>query len=680
MQNRTAVEEEKVESTGAKPQQEGRSRVIIEGVSPEIDAGRFPAKRTAGDMVRVEADIFTDGHDSIRAVVLFRQEKSQSWTEHPMKALVNDRWFGEFPVTELGRYRYTIHAWVDHWETWRRDLLKRIQADQDTPLDYLIGAEHITAAAERAKAADATWLRDQAELLRGKQEISARRERATDASLNDVMIRHPDRRFATEMERELAIVVDPVRARFSSWYELFPRSTSPEPGRHGTLRDCAARLPYIADMGFDVVYLPPVHPIGTNFRKGRNNSVTAEPGEPGSPWAIGAPEGGHKSVHPDLGTLSDFRALVQRASQLGMQVAIDIAFQVSPDHPYVKDHEDWFHKRPDGTIQYAENPPKKYQDIYPFDFESSKWWEMWQELKSVFTFWIEQGVRIFRVDNPHTKAFPFWEWCIGEIKRDWPETLFLSEAFTRPKIMYRLAKLGFSQSYTYFPWRNEKEELTKYLEELSQTSVREFFRPNQWPNTPDILTEFLQLGTRAAFMIRLLLASTLGANYGIYGPAFELLEARPVRPGSEEYLDSEKYQIRAWDLERPDSLREFIKLVNRIRHENPALQSDWLLDFHPVNNDQLICYSKRSPDGANLVLVVVNLDPDHSQSGFVDLPLKDLEIEEDRPYQANDLLTGARYIWSGPRNYVELDPNSVPGHIFRIRRRLRVESDFEYFL
>ncbi len=494
------------------------------------------------------------------------------------------------------------------------------------------------------------------------------------------MLRYPDRRFATEMERELVLIVDPVRARFSSWYELFPRSTSPEPGKHGTLQDCTARLPYIADMGFDVVYLPPIHPIGTNFRKGRNNSVTAEPGDVGSPWAIGAPEGGHKSVHPELGTLEDFRALVSRASELGLQVALDIAFQAAPDHPYVKDHEEWFRKRPDGTIQYAENPPKKYQDIYPFDFESTKWWEMWQELKSVFTFWIGQGVRIFRVDNPHTKAFPFWEWCITEIKREWPETLFLSEAFTRPKIMYRLAKLGFSQSYTYFPWRNRKQELTEYLTELTKTPVREFFRPNQWPNTPDILTEFLQLRTRAAFMIRLMLAATLGANYGIYGPAFELLEGRPAKPGSEEYLDSEKYQIRAWELDRPDSLRELITLVNRIRHENPALQTDWLLDFHPVDNEQLICYSKRSPDGSNLILVVVNLDPHHRQSGFVDLALRDLGIDEDRPYQANDLLTGARYMWSGPRNYVELDPNSIPAHIFRIRRRVRVESDFEYFL
>jgi starch synthase (maltosyl-transferring) len=660
--------------------QDGRLRVAIEGVSPEIDCGRFPAKRTLGDVVRIEADIFTDGHDSVSAVLLSRHDNAKAWNEQPMRALVNDRWFGEFTVAELGRYRYTLHAWVDHWETWRRDLSKRIQANGDTPIDYLIGSDLVEAAAARARQPDASWLQGQASLLRDETDLAERRNRATDPALNDVMLRYPDRRFATEMGRELVIVVDPVRARFSSWYEFFPRSAVAEPGRHGTFADCEARLPYIAEMGFDVVYLPPIHPIGTTFRKGRNNSVTPEPGDVGSPWAIGSAEGGHKSILSDLGTFDDFRRFVRRAEEHGMQVALDVAFQVSPDHPYVKDHEEWFRKRPDGTIQYAENPPKKYQDIYPFDFETPKWFELWQELKSIFTFWIGQGVRIFRVDNPHTKAFPFWEWCITEIKNEWPDVLFLSEAFTRPKIMYRLAKLGFSQSYTYFPWRNAKYELTTYLTELTKTQVREFFRPNHWPNTPDILTEFLQLGIRPAFMIRFLLAATLGATYGIYGPAFELMEGRPIRRGSEEYLDSEKYQIRHWDLDQPNSLREFVALVNHIRHENPALQSDWGLDFHPVDNEQLICYSKRTPDGSNLIVVVINLDPHHRQAGFVELPLDRFGIAEDRPYQANDLLTGARYMWTGRRNYVELDPGSVPGHVFRVRHRLRVETDFEYFL
>src|SRR5579875_12921 len=664
----------------AEQRRDGRRRVIIEGVSPEIDGGRFPAKRTAGDTVRAEADIFTDGHDSIAAVVRFRPEDSTDWQERRMTPLVNDRWFAEFPVPTLGRHRFTIHAWVDHWETWRRDLLKRIQANGDTPVDYLIGAEHIEAAAERAKEPDAAWLKEAADFLRATEDTGERRTRATDDILNDVILRYPDRRFATKYEREPVIVVDPVRARFSSWYEFFPRSTAQEPGKHGTFADCQKRLAYVAGMGFDVVYLPPIHPIGAKFRKGRNNTTEAQPDDVGSPWAIGSAEGGHKSIHPQLGTLEEFRALVQRAEELGMQIALDIAFQAAPDHPYVTEHEEWFRKRPDGTIQYAENPPKKYQDIYPFDFETPKWCEMWEELKSIFLYWIEQGVRIFRVDNPHTKAFPFWEWCITEIKRDWPDVLFLSEAFTRPKIMYRLAKLGFSQSYTYFPWRNTKYELTSYLTELTQTPVREFFRANQWPNTPDILTEFLQLGTRSVFMIRLLLAATLGANYGIYGPAFELMESRPLRRGSEEYLDSEKYQIRSWDWERPGCLADFIGLINRIRRENPALQTDRTLRFHPVDNDQLICYSKESEDGSNLLLMVVNLDPHYRQSGFVDLPLDQLKIDESRPYELSDLLTGARYMWSGRRNYVELNPASLPGHIFLLRRHLRAETDFEYFL
>ena len=661
-------------------EQDGRRRVVIESVTPEVDGGRFPAKRVVGDLVRVEADVFADGHDAILAALLYRHESASQWQEVPMQPMVNDRWFGEFRVSQLGRYHYTILGWVDHFETWRRDLLKRIDAGNDTNIDYLIGAELVEAAALRAREPEAEWLRQRADLLRSTQDRAQQRSWASDPVLHETMHRYPDRSLASRFERELVLVVDPVRARFSSWYEFFPRSASLEPGRHGTFADCEARLPYIAGMGFDVVYLPPIHPIGKTFRKGKNNATTAEPDDVGSPWAIGSEEGGHKAVNPRLGTLEDFRRFVKRAADFGMQVALDIAFQVSPDHPYAKEHQEWFRKRPDGTIQYAENPPKKYQDIYPFDFETPAWRELWQELKSIFDFWIEQGVRIFRVDNPHTKPFPFWEWVIGEIKSKHPDVLFLSEAFTRPKIMYRLAKLGFSQSYTYFPWRNTKYELTSYLTELTQTPVREFFRANQWPNTPDILTEFLQLGTRSVFMIRLLLAATLGANYGIYGPAFELMESRPLRRGSEEYLDSEKYQIRSWDWERPGCLADFIGLINRIRRENPALQTDRTLRFHPVDNDQLICYSKESEDGSNLLLMVVNLDPHYRQSGFVDLPLDQLKIDESRPYELSDLLTGARYMWSGRRNYVELNPASLPGHIFLLRRHLRAETDFEYFL
>ncbi len=659
---------------------DGRRRVVIEGISPAVDGGRFPAKRTVGDEVRVEADIFTDGHDAISAALLAHREGSDQWIEIPMRPLVNDRWTAAFRVGELGRYGFKVRGWVDHFETWRRDMLKRIEAESDAVVDYLIGADLIAAAAGRAVGADAAWLLERASVLRSGKKAKNLRAHATDTTLHELVLRYPDRRFATESEQELSIVVDPVRARFSSWYELFPRSTADEPGRHGTFADCEKRLPAIAEMGFNVVYLPPIHPIGLSFRKGRNNAQETQPGDCGSPWAIGSAEGGHKAIHRELGTLEDFRHFVAAAGDLGLSVALDIAFQAAADHPYVRAHESWFRKRPDGTIQYAENPPKKYQDIFPIDFESEDWAGLWEELKSVFVYWIEQGVTIFRVDNPHTKAFLFWEWVIAEIKRDHPEVLFLAEAFTRPKIMYRLAKIGFSQSYTYFPWRNGKAEITAYLTELAQTPVREFFRPNQWTNTPDILTEFLQMGGRPAFAIRLLLAATLGANYGIYGPAFELLEHRPIRHGSEEYLNSEKYEIRHWDLDRPDSLQPLIARVNAIRNGNEALQGDWSLKFHSSENDQLLCYTKESEDRSNLILTVVNLDPHRTQIGFVTLPLEELQIPQDRGYEAEDLLTGERYMWHGARNYVELNPSLQSGHILKIHRRMKVETDFEYFL
>ena len=448
---------------------------------------------------------------------------------------------------------------------------------------------------------------------------------------------------------------------------------------HGTFADCEARLPYVAAMDFDVLYLPPIHPIGVTERKGPNNRARATADDVGSPWAIGADAGGHKAVHPPLGTLDDFRRLVARAEELGMEIALDLAFQCSPDHPYVREHPEWFLHRPDGSIQYAENPPKKYQDIYPFNFDSEAWRELWAELKSVVEFWIAQGVRIFRVDNPHTKPFAFWEWLIGEVRRERPDVIFLAEAFTRPGPMYRLAKLGFSQSYSYFAWRNTKSELTDYFTELAAAPLAEFFRPNLWPNTPDILTEYLQFGGRAAFMVRLVLAATLGASYGIYGPAFELMEHAAREAGSEEYLDSEKYELRHWDLERADSLRDFIARVNRIRRDNPALQSNRSLKFHSIDNEALIAYSKTSRDGRQAVLVVANLDPHHAQSGFLDIDLPSIGLAAEQAFQAHDLLSGARYLWNGPRNYVALDPQRSPAHIYRIRHHVRSERDFDYF-
>ena len=660
---------------------QGRQRLVLEGVRPEIDCGSFPIKRTVGEEVVVEVDAFADGHDALTVLLRYRPEAVQQWTDVPMEFLGNDRWRASFPVTMVGRYRYTVTGWVDRFVTWRRDLLKKIEAQQDVQVDLLIGAKLIDEASGRATAQEGRALAMRSRELRSQETSDSERLRiALSAEVETLMAKYPDRRFVSTCGRELSVVVDREKARFSTWYEMFPRSCSPKPGQHGTFKDCESRLPYIASMGFDVLYLPPIHPIGLTHRKGKNNAPTADSGDPGSPWAIGVLEGGHTSIHPGLGTLQDFRKLIEQARTYGIEIAIDIAFQCSPDHPYVKEHREWFRIRPDGTVQYAENPPKKYQDIVPLDFETDQWWELWNELKRVIVYWIEQGVLIFRVDNPHTKPFAFWEWVIGEVKQTHPDVIFLSEAFTRPKVMSRLAKLGFTQSYNYFPWRNTKSELTQYFTELTQTEVREFLRPNLWPNTPDILTEQLQHGGRPAFASRFVLAATLGASYGIYGPAFELGEDVPYQTGSEEYLNSEKYEIRQWNLDHPDSLRELIGSVNRIRRENPALQSDWSLRFHEIANDQLLCYSKRTSDWSNIILLVVNLSPHHVHSGWVELDLQSLGLDAEHPFQVHDLLTNAHYMWQGPRNYIELDPHSVPAHIFRIRRRIHTERDFDYYL
>lgn len=658
---------------------DGRKRVVIESVEPEIDAGRFAIKRILGDSVVVEADVFADGHDHVAARLLFRYHKIAEWTAVPMTPLGNDRWRAEFPVSRLGEYLYTVAGWINHFDTWRSDLRKKIAAGQDIQVDLLNGALLVEQAAERSGRDDADSLRRTAMQMRQAKDSKAAQAIALDEALAAIMAEHLDPALETCYERELRVTVDREKARYSAWYELFPRSASSESGRHGTFKDCEARLDYVARMGFDVLYLPPIHPIGRSFRKGKNNSVTAEASDVGSPWAIGATEGGHMAIHPELGTLDDFRSLLRSAGKRGIELALDIAFQCSPDHPWVKEHPEWFKKRADGSIQYAENPPKKYQDIYPLDFESSDWVGLWEGLRDVFLFWLEQGVRIFRVDNPHTKAFPFWEWAIAEIKRDFPDALFLSEAFTRPRVMQRLAKLGFSQSYTYFTWRNTRQELEEYLIELTEGRSREYLRPNLWPNTPDILPEPLQIGGRPAFITRLVLAATLGPSYGIYGPAYELGENAPMRAGGEEYLNSEKYEIRDWDLAAPQSIAGVITAVNQARHGNAALHANHDLFFHPTDNPYLIAYSKATKDESNRVLVVVNLDPFHTQSGWVDLDLAKLGLESAENFQVLDALTGMRYLWQGSRNYVELSAEKIPAHIFRVMRRVRSEKDFDYY-
>jgi len=655
-------------------------RVIIENVKPRIDGGRFPIRRAVGDAVRVEADIFADGHDLLSAELRYRKESDSEWQTLPMVLLVNDRWEATFNVTELGRYEYTVRAWVDRFRTWTDKLRKKYAAGQDVTVDLLEGAELTAAAATRAAGRDAARLEQIADFLRSRERMTDRVKTALNNELAGLMQRYPDRQLATEYDRALAVSTERLRARFSSWYELFPRSCTGEPGRHGTFADCIERLPYIAAMGFDVLYLPPIHPIGKTNRKGPNNSVNAGPNDPGSPWAIGSEAGGHTAIHPQLGTLEDFRSLVAAAQEHEIELALDIAFQCSPDHPYVKEHPEWFRRRPDGSIQYAENPPKKYQDIYPFDFETEQVEALWQELLQVVRFWTDQGIRIFRVDNPHTKPMPFWDWLIAAIKKDHPEVIFLSEAFTRPKVMYRLAKGGFTQSYTYFTWRNLKWEIEQYFEELNRAPVRDFFWPNLWPNTPDILPEYLQLGGRAAFITRLALAATLSSNYGIYGPTFELCVNEPKEPHSEEYLDSEKYEIHHWDLDQPQNLKNFIGRVNRIRRENPALQQNRNLKFHKVNTDQVLCYTKHTDDFSNMVLVAANLDPHHTHSAWLKLPMGELKLDPQQPFQVHDLISGARYLWHADYNYIELDPKTVPVHIFRIRRRVRSEHDFDYFM
>jgi starch synthase (maltosyl-transferring) len=651
----------------ADQQMDGRHRVVIERVSPEIDCGRFGIKRVVGETVLVEADVFADGHDQVACQILYWQDEKKLQSS-PMKPLDNDRWRGEFSVEKLGRYQYTVEGWIDRFQTWRGELGKRVAAGQDVRVELLMGTELIEEAAARATGDDAEFLRHWARRLRDAKDKPEGAAIALEERPLRIIQRYPVHHLASRYEKDLSVTVDREKARFSTWYEVFPRSCSPQAGRHGTLRDCELWLPYIASMGFDVVYLPPVHPIGRVFRKGKNNAVKPQPTDVGSPWAIGSAEGGHTSIHPELGTAEDFKRFLSAAEKNGLEVALDIAFQCAPDHPYVRQHPEWFRMRPDGTIQYAENPPKKYQDIYPLDFEGAEWRALWEELKSVFDFWIDQGVRIFRVDNPHTKPFSFWEWVIGEIKEQHPDVVFLAEAFTRPHVMYRLAKLGFSQSYTYFTWRNTKQELTDYFSELTQTEVREYFRPNLWPNTPDILPEFFQVGGRSAFMVRLVLAATLGASYGIYGPAFELCENAPFQPGSEEYLNSEKYELKRRDLHSASSLKDFIARINRIRKESRALQSDRNLRFHDTDNPSLICYSKTTDDLSEVIVVVVNLDCFHVQNGWVHLDLGSIGLDADHAFQVRDLLGEGQYSWHGSRNYVELTPESLPAHILRVRR------------
>lgn len=637
----------------------GKKRVLIENVQPQVDGGLYPAKRTVGERVDVTAAIFGDGHDHIRGEVLFKKQGSKQWTNVELAPTFNDEWQASFYVPEKGNYVFTVQAWIDHFETWYDGFKKKALAKVDVTVELAEGVLFLKRLGETNSALLAT-----ARKLEDKNQAKAIAFVLSD-EFAKIVHENPLRDNETQYEQEFIVQVEHRKANFSAWYEFFPRSSSLESGKAGNFNDCIKLLPRVAAMGFDVLYFPPIHPIGKINRKGKNNNVKSQAGEPGSPWAIGSDEGGHKAILPALGTLDDFKKLVGDARKLGIDIAMDIAFQCAPDHPYVKDHPDWFKQRPDGSIQYAENPPKKYQDIYPFNFESDDWKNLWEELKSVFIYWIQQGVTIFRIDNPHTKPIPFWQWVIAEVQQVHPDIIFLSEAFTRPKIMASLGKVGFTQSYTYFTWRVSKQEITEYMNELVFGQSRNYFRPNFWPNTPDILPYHLQNQGENIFILRYALAATLSSNYGVYGPPYEFGENNPIE-GKEEYYNSEKFEIKHYDWKRTNRLTDIMSLLNRVRKENAALQSTWNLQFCPIENSQIIAYLKATDDLSNIILVVVNLDPNNTQHGYVQLPKAKLKLSDKINVKLHDLITDEQFTWTQEWNYVHLNPHKMPFHLFKI--------------
>lgn len=637
----------------------GKKRVIIENVQPQVDGGLYPAKRTVGERVDVTAAIYGDGHDHIRGEVLYKKQGAKNWIQVELAPTYNDEWQASFYVPEKGNYVFTVQAWIDHFETWYDGFKKKALAKVNVTVEL---AEGVLLLKRLGK--NNSSLLSIARKLEDKNQDTAIAYVLSDEFAR-IVHENPLRDNETAYDQEFVVQVEHRKANFSAWYEFFPRSSSLDSGKHGNFNDCVRLLPRIAAMGFDVLYFPPIHPIGKVNRKGKNNNVNSQPGEPGSPWAIGSDEGGHKSILPALGTLEDFKRLVAEARKLGIDIAMDIAFQCAPDHPYVKDHPDWFKQRPDGSIQYAENPPKKYQDIYPFNFESDDWQNLWEELKSVFFYWIEQGVTIFRIDNPHTKPIPFWQWVIAEVQKVHPDIIFLSEAFTRPKIMASLAKVGFTQSYTYFTWRVSKQELMEYMNDLVFGQSRNYFRPNFWPNTPDILPYHLQNQGENVFILRYALAATLSSNYGVYGPPYEFGENSPIE-GKEEYYNSEKYEIRHYDWKRTNRLTDIMSLLNKVRKENAALQSTWNLQFCPIENSQIIAYLKATDDLSNIILVVVNLDPNNTQHGYVQLPKTKLRLTEKINVKLHDLVTDEHYTWTQEWNYIHLNPHKMPFHLFKV--------------
>jgi starch synthase (maltosyl-transferring) len=659
----------------AEMQRSFNQRIRFTRVRPAVDDGRYLAKGVLDEWLKVQATIFCDGTESLGAAVCYRHESEKSYSQTSLRLLGNDAWEGKFQLSKLGRWYFEAIAWTDSLATWQVKLQRKWNADdRDLHLDFQDGAEELRALAKRIPADGRAELLQAAILLddrnQAAEEIIEVALKPEWAALSE---QYPDPDQIVRGGKLYPIVVEPQRAAFAAWYELFPRSQAEKEGQHGTFRDVLQRLPEWHDLGFDVLYFPPIHPIGLTNRKGKNNFAAAEADDVGSPWAIGNYHGGHDAIEPALGSLDDFRMLVQAAQAHNMEIALDLALNCSPDHPWVAEHPDWFQRRSDGSIAYAENPPKKYQDVYPLDFENPDWPSLWREVLRIVSFWIDQGVKTFRVDNPHTKPVGFWEWLIRSIKGHHPEVIFLSEAFTRPAMMKELAKIGFSQSYTYFTWRNTKQELTEYLTELTTTEMVEYFRPNFFANTPDILHAYLQEGGKGAFSVRLFLAATLSPLYGLYS-GFEFYENQPFHEGSEEYLHSEKYELKHRPRDQAGGLKPLIQLLNQTRHSHPALQRLTGLQFHEVNNSQLLCYSKSTPDHSDVILCVVNLDPHHPQDGMVTMDWGQVGMHDCEQCLVHDLVSDQTWTWKQGQNYVRLEPQTTPAHLFTVQRLKKVEA------
>lgn len=642
----------------------GQKRTVIENVRPEINAGAHAAKRVVGQKFQVTADILADGHDVLNAHIKYRVANTRKWSYAPMSLVDNNGWAGEFIVDQQGDYQYTIESWVDYPLTWQHNIERKIDDDQHVNVELLDGIQYLEPLLKKVPE-EKEYLQGLIDSFKNEEAYNYAISEARSPRLHKIFLDNPTKEFATTYERTLPLYVDREKALFSTWYEFFPRSTAKEEGKHGTFQDCLDIIPKVADMGFDVIYFPPVHPIGTAHRKGKNNTVNALEGDVGVPWAIGNKEGGHKDILPELGSFDDFKKVIETAAKYGIEIAMDFALQCSPDHPYVKENPSWFKWRPDGTVQYAENPPKKYQDIYPIYFESEDWENMWNEFISIVLHWNKLGIKIFRVDNPHTKPFGFWEHLIAEVKKVDADVLFLSEAFTKPKVMQRLAKIGFSQGYTYYTWRNNKQELIEYMTELTKGEMKDYFRPNFWPNTPDINPWMLQGGNENLYIIRHMMAATLTSNFGMYGPVYEQIDHAAVI-GKEEYLNSEKYEVRQWDWDKTNKLKQLITRINEIRKQHSALHFTNNIDFCTIDNEQVLAYFKQSEDGKSNMLFTVNLDPYNSQGGWVQVPLHKMGLSEGQPFRMHDLVTGNSYIWNQEWNFVEMNPFHVPYHIFLI--------------